>query len=108
MFLGAGVGNTRAELSERTLGIPIIALGVPTVVEAATITNDGLDLFIQKLQDEAKSNEYLNQLRENDNYEEIKEALLPQDFNFIVTPKEIDELIENMSKLISYGINMSL
>ena len=56
MFLGAGVGNTRAELSERTLGIPVIALGVPTVVEAATITNDGLDLFIQKLQDEAKSN----------------------------------------------------
>ena len=107
MFLGAGVGNTRAELSERTLGIPVIALGVPTVVEAATITN-GLDLFIQKLQDEAKSNEYLNKLREEDNYEEIKEALLPNDFNFIVTPKEIDELIENMSKLISYGINMSL
>ena len=45
---------------------------------------------------------------EEDNYEEIKEALLPNDFNFIVTPKEIDELIENMSKLISYGINMSL
>lgn len=105
---GAGVGNTRAELSKKTLGIPVIALGVPTVVEAATITNDGLDLFIDKLQEEAKSNEYLNKLREEDNYEEIKEALLPKDFNFIVTPKEIDELIENMSKLISYGINMSL
>ncbi|MCX4303893.1 MAG: GPR endopeptidase [Clostridia bacterium] len=105
---GAGVGNTRAELSEKTLGIPVIALGVPTVVEAATITSDGLDLFIEKLQEESKSNEYLNKLKEEDNYEEIKEALLPKDFNFVVTPKEIDELIENMSKLISYGINMSL
>lgn len=105
---GAGIGNTRAELSKNTLGIPVIALGVPTVVEAATITNDGLDLFIEKLQEEAKSNEYLNKLKEEDNYEEIKEALLPKEFNFIVTPKEIDELIEKMSKLISYGINMSL
>ena len=105
---GAGVGNTREELSEKTLGIPVIALGVPTVVEAATITSDGLDLFIEKLQEESKSNEYLNKLKEEDNYEEIKEALLPKDFNFVVTPKEIDELIENMSKLISYGINMSL
>lgn len=105
---GAGIGNTRAELSKKTLNIPVIALGVPTVVEAATITNDGLDLFIEKLQEEAKSNEYLNKLKEEDNYEEIKEALLPKEFNFIVTPKEIDELIEKMSKLISYGINMSL
>ncbi|MBO5398080.1 MAG: GPR endopeptidase [Clostridia bacterium] len=105
---GAGIGNTRAELSKNTLSIPVIALGVPTVVEAATITNDGLDLFIEKLQEEAKSNEYLNKLKEEDNYEEIKEALLPKEFNFIVTPKEIDELIEKMSKLISYGINMSL
>lgn len=105
---GAGVGNTRAELSQKTLGIPVVAIGVPTVVEAATITSDGLDLFIQRLQDEAKSNEYLNKLKEDDNYEEIKKALLPNDYNFIVTPKEIDGLIENMSKLISTGINMSL
>lgn len=105
---GAGVGNTRAELSNNTLGVPVIAIGVPTVVEAATITSDGLNLFIEKLQEEAKSNEYLNKLREEDNYEEIKKALLPKDYNFIVTPKEIDELIENMSKLISMGINMSL
>ena len=105
---GAGVGNTRSEISERTLGIPVVAIGIPTVVETAVLVNDCLDLFIAKLQDEAKSNDYLNKLKEEDNYEEIKEALLPKDFNFVVTPKEIDELIENMSKLISYGINMSL
>ena len=61
-----GFGNTRAELSIETVGIPVIAIGVPTLV------------------------------------------LFPNDFNFIVTPKEIDELIQNMSKLIAYGINMSL
>ncbi|HCC03783.1 MAG TPA: GPR endopeptidase, partial [Clostridiales bacterium] len=88
---GAGVGNTRKELSKKTLGIPVIAIGIPTVVESAVLVNDCLDLFIEKLQEEAKSNEYLNNLKEQDNYEEIKEALNPYDYNMIVTPKEIDE-----------------
>ena len=105
---GAGVGNTRKELSQETLGIPVIAIGVPMVVESAVLVNDCLDLFIEKLQEEARSNEYLNKLKEEDNYEEIKEALNPQDYNMIVTPKEIDDLIENMSKVVASGINMSL
>ena len=105
---GAGVGNTRSEISIKTLGIPVIAIGIPTVVETAVLVNDSLDLFIEKLQDEAKSNDYLNKLKEEDNYEEIKEALIPKDFNFIVTPKEIDELIENMKDVVARGINLSL
>ena len=105
---GAGVGNTRKEISEKTLGIPVVAMGIPTVVESAVLVNDCLNLFITKLQDEAKSNDYLNQLKEQDNYEEIKEALIPNDYNMIVTPKEIDELIENMSSIVARGINMSL
>ena len=105
---GAGVGNARKELTVNTLGIPVIAIGIPTVVETAVVVNDALDLFIEKLQQEAKSNEYLNKLKEEDNYEQIKEALLPKDFNFIVTPKEIDELILNMSEVVARGINMSM
>jgi len=105
---GAGVGNTRKEITQDTLGIPVIAIGIPTVVETAVVVNDALDLFIEKLQQKAKSNEYLNKLKEEDNYEQIKEALLPRDFNFIVTPKEIDELILNMSKVVAKGINMSM
>ena len=105
---GAGVGNTRAEISKNSLGIPVIAIGIPTVVETAVLVNDSLDLFIEKLQDEAKSNDYLNRLREEDNYEEIKEALIPKDYNLIVTPKEIDSLIENMKEIVSRGINGSL
>ena len=105
---GAGVGNTRKEISQKTLGIPVVAMGIPTVVETAVLVNDCIDVFIEKLQKEAKSNDYLNKMREEDNYEEIKEALLPKDFNFIVTPKEIDDLIENMSSIVARGINMSI
>ena len=105
---GAGVGNTRKEISKKTLGIPVIALGIPTVVESAVLVNDCLDLFITKLQEEAKSNDYLNKLKEQDNYEEIKEALIPNNYNMIVTPKEIDELIENMKDIVARGINFAV
>lgn len=105
---GAGVGNTRKEITKNSLGIPVIAIGIPTCVETAVVVNDALDIFIEKLQQEAKSNDYLNKLKEQDNYEQIKEALLPKEFNFIVTPKEIDELILNMSSVVAKGINMAL
>ena len=98
---GAGIGNKREAINMKTLGVPVIAIGVPTVVESAVIVNECLDLFIQKLQNESKSNEYLNKLKEQDNYEEIKEALVPNDYNMIVTPKEIDDLIEKMKDVIA-------
>lgn len=105
---GAGVGNKRKEITKSSLGIPVIAIGIPTVVDLATITDDCLDLFITKLQDEAKSNDYLNELKSKDNYEEIKEALIPNDFNMIVTPKEIDGLIDNMKNIVARGINFAV
>lgn len=105
---GAGVGNTRNEISQKTLEIPVVAIGIPTVVETAVLVNDCLDLFITKLQEEAKSNDYLNQLKQEDNYEEIKEALVPKDYNLIVTPKEIDDLIENMTQVVATGINRAM
>ena len=105
---GAGIENTRKEISEKTLNIPVIALDIPTVVESAVLVNDCLDLFIAKLQEESKSNEYLNKLKEQDNYEEIKQALIPNNYNMIVTPKEIDELIENMKDVVARGINYAM
>lgn len=104
---GAGVGNQRKELTVQTLGIPVIAIGVPTVVEAATIAAESLDLFIQKVQEEAKSNEFLNNLQEENKYEMIKEVLEPTEYNFIVTPKEIDDLIESISSVVARGINFA-
>jgi len=105
---GAGVGNKRKMLNEKSLGIPVIALGVPTVVDLGTIINEGLNIFIEKLQEKSESNVYLNKLKENDNYEEIKNALAPDNYNMIVTPKEIDELIENMKDIIAKAINYAI
>ena len=105
---GAGVGNARAELSQSTLGIPVIALGIPSVVELATLVSDGIDIFIKILQEKAQSNEYLNNLQQNDKYEEVKEALNIGDYNMIVTPKEIDDLIENMKDVVARGINQTI
>ena len=120
---GAGVDNKRKELSRKTLGIPVIALGVPTVVEAATIAADSLELWIEKMtqiiEQEAEQEQFNNQnkeklysllkgLKEEDNYNMIKEVLLPQDYNYIVTPKEIDDLIQNMSQVVAMGINQSV
>ena len=105
---GAGVGNTRQEISQNTLEIPVIAIGIPTVVELATLVSDGIDIFIDRLQEKAESNEYLNKLQQNDKYEEVKEALNVGEYNMIVTPKEIDDLIENMKDVVARGINFAV
>ena len=78
------------------------------VVDAATIAADSIDIFIEKLQDEDNSNEYLNKLKDEDKYSVIRDALIPKEYNLIVTPKEIDDLIENMKDVVARGINFSL
>lgn len=103
---GGGVGNARIELTKESLGIPVIALGIPTCVDVATITEDGINLWIDNLKE--KENIDTKVLEKNNNYESIKEVLLPSDLNFIVTPKEIDELIENMTEIVSVGINNAI
>lgn len=88
---GGGVGNRQEELSQDTLGIPVIGVGIPTVLDAATIVIDTLNAC----EIEVQENEIVNKMKLNN-------------FNFIVTPKEIDALIENMANIVSEGINMSL
>ena len=105
---GAGVGNARKELTEDNLGVPVIAMGIPTVVEAATIAADSLTLFINKAQENGESNDFLNKLQEEDKYKIIKEILAPEEYNFIVTPKEIDNLIEKMKDIVARGINFAV
>ncbi len=78
------------------------------VVEAATIASDSLDLLIENMQKEANSNDFLNQLKDEDKYLIIKKILAEEKFDLIVTPKEIDDLIENMSSIIARGINKSM
>lgn len=78
------------------------------VVDAATIASDSIDIFIEKMQEEATSTELLNELKEKNKYELIRDALIPKDYNLIVTPKEIDELIENMKDVVARGINFAM
>ena len=52
--------------------------------------------------------DYLNELRNTNKYELIREALIPKDYNLIVTPKEIDDLIENMKDVVARGINFAI
>ena len=74
----------------------------------ATLVSDGIDIFIDRLQEKAESNEYLNKLQQDDKYEEVKEALNVGEYNMIVTPKEIDDLIENMKDIVARGINFAI
>ncbi|EIS9207478.1 GPR endopeptidase [Clostridioides difficile] len=109
---GGGVGNTRKSLTKETLGVDVIAIGVPTVVDAATLTIDVLDMAIDNLiaQSEETENFYemLKKLKEEEKYHLIKDSLDPYDKNLIVTPKDIDDTIENLSIIISEGLNRSL
>lgn len=109
---GGGVGNKRKALNKEYLGVDVIAIGVPTVVDAATLTIDVLDMAIDNLMEQSAEGEnfykMLKKLREEEKYHLIKESLDPYDKNLIVTPKDIDETIENLSIIISEGLNRSL
>jgi spore protease len=109
---GSGVGNKRMELSRKTLGIPVIAIGVPTVVDAATMANDTIDLVLDSMIGQApKGTEFYNMMKSIDRdekYQMIQEVLKPYVGNLIVTPKEIDEVVERISKVIANGLNIAL
>ena len=109
---GSGVGNNRGSLDEKVLGVPVIAIGVPTVVDAATIVNDTLDLIIASLISESeKGTEFyslLSDLSSEDKYSLIQDVLQPFMANVIVTPTEIDVLIDDLSIIIANGLNMAL
>ncbi len=86
---GAGVGNARPQISLQTLGVPVISMGVPTVVDVATLAADLLT------EDE-------NQM------EMLKEELAPRGAQMVVTPREIDLLISRAAKLLAMAINLTL
>ena len=136
---GSGIGNHRKELSYNTLNIPVLSIGVPTVVESSIIVNDTINYLFKhisyikehynqnkliinhnkeyknKIKDLNLSNEekkeisgILGTLNNEDKKALINEVLKSIQYNMIVTPKEIDFLIENLSETIANGINKSL
>lgn len=132
---GSGVGNSRKEISSQTVNIPVVAIGIPTVVDATIIVSDTIDLLVKKIEymknnspkEKLKSKDkvnYLKEQREKLNDEEkstllglvgqlsnadlkslIGDVLAPVGYNMMVTPKEIDFVIEKLALIISKGIN---
>lgn len=109
---GSGVGNKRMELSKDTLGVPVLAIGVPTVVDAATMANDTIDLVLDGMIEQAKQGtEFYHMLKgidRDEKYAMIQQLLEPYSGNLIVTPKEIDEVVKKISKIIANGLNIAL
>lgn len=136
---GSGVGNHRKELSYNTLNIPVLSLGVPTVVESSIIVNDTIEYLFKHISylknnyDKNKltfnhNNKYIDKIKDlNLSKEErkevsgilgtltqiekkslINEVLKSIHYDMIVTPKEIDFLIDSLSETIATSINNSL
>jgi spore protease len=136
---GSGVGNSRKEISKETMGIPVIAIGVPTVVDAATIASDTLDMLLRyfnyKVENEGRpsqniivgpekidfsevnlpNEEYrkhflgeIGRLSEQEKNNLIQDVLTPNGYNMMVTPKEVDIDITDLSEVISGAIDRAL
>ncbi|ADY56609.1 spore protease [Syntrophobotulus glycolicus DSM 8271] len=105
---GSGIGNFRKGLNEETLGCKVIGIGVPTVVNAAVIAHK----TIEELFAEMETHPSLAQIYDEENEESIvsvmEKALSPFKDSLMVTPKEIDELIETTSRIIANALNMSI
>ncbi len=108
---GAGVGNNRKSLDRETLGIPVIAVGVPTVVEAATIANDAIELVLNQLREQVPGNAataLFDQLSTGEKWHLVREVLDPMENNLVVTPKEVDDFMEDVAYVVAKGLNVAL
>jgi spore protease len=120
------VGNRRLAINQETLGCPVIAVGVPTVIHAATIVSDAMELVQDpsKAQGPATADELPQKTQFNidpqlitkgippdgdqDRRELIHSILEPYMGNMIVTPKEIDVLIDDVAEIVAGGLNAAL
>ena len=110
IYPGSGVGNHRYSITKETTGIPVIAIGIPTVVEAATIVYDSMSALIDELA-HAESLQPLktswNRLTEAEHRNLVRELLSPQLNHMFVTPKDVDETVRYLSFTISEGLNLA-
>lgn len=135
---GSGIGNNRREISFDTIGIPVVAIGIPTVVESSIIVNDAISYLFKhlsyvksnfdmdklvfrynkdylkefnddlSLEDKRVVSGMLGELDDDTKKELIGEVLDSLDYNLIVTPKEIDFLVEKLSKIVATGLDKVL
>lgn len=105
---GSGVGNHRNAITKDTVGVPVVAIGVPTVVDAATIVNDTMENLLMALE----TSETLKGVgvvmqgySATEKYELVKELITPNLNGLFVTPKDIDETVKRISYTISEALN---
>ncbi|MCL2840083.1 MAG: GPR endopeptidase [Defluviitaleaceae bacterium] len=107
---GAGLGNRRTPINRDSMGVPVIAVGVPTVVDAATLVNDTMDKMLDALAASMPEGgtffDMLNSLEEGERYALITEIL--SSGNMFVTPKEVDAVIGRLSHIIANMLNIAL
>ena len=106
---GSGVGNHRNAITRDTTGVPVIAIGVPTVVDAATIVNDTMENLIRAMESSRTLKgvgDVLRSYNAAEKYELIKELIAPHLNGMFVTPKDVDEMIKQISYTISEGLNL--
>jgi spore protease len=109
---GSGIGNKRKGLTQEILGVPVVAIGVPTVVYASTIVNNSIDLMHTHFKQQTSNTGQILGLLDNMNEEErlmlVREVLNPLGHDLLVTPKEIDQFIEDIANIIASGLNAAL
>ncbi len=96
---GSGVGNTRAGLNRDTFGVPVVAIGVPLVVYASTISQDTISLIAEET----------GLHRDEERLKELAEKVINEKIGtLIVTPKDIDTIVKDMARILADGINLAL
>ncbi|MCL6634973.1 MAG: GPR endopeptidase [Peptococcaceae bacterium] len=105
---GSGIGSRRAGINQESMGVPVIAIGIPTVVHAAVIAQVTVEQFLDQLKASPVLNQIYQSLRPDFTRQVINNILQPFAGNLMVTPKEIDSLIQNTSKIVAGGISMAL
>ncbi len=105
---GSGIGNKRSGINKETMGVNTISLGVPTVVHAAVIAQVTIEHFIEQLKENPVLDQIYKNLRPDFTQDVINSVLKPFEGNLMVTPKEIDDLIQSTSKIVAGGISMAL
>lgn len=103
---GSGVGNHRSRIDKQSLGIPVISVGVPTVVDAATLTVDALEKVREQMEN-PPAKALARELAEDEGAH-LREVLGEYENNLVVTPQDIDALITRTAKLLSEAVNVAV
>lgn len=101
---GSGVGNHRNAIDKESIGVPVLAIGVPTVISVPTIVNDAMDKMVETMGKQTTKH-VLKKFNEEERYQLACEMVTPYLEKMFVTPKDIDEAVKRISYTISEAIN---